>query len=104
MKMSVESAKAKFWRNPELVGTLLNFLDANSIQRLAACHNLAKEVSQTSLVWTKLARRTCPDGRTNLHHVFRTRVTEKMAPLFSEVYATETSTTMVWRLREKGYT
>ena len=46
MKMSVESAKAKFWRNPELVGTLLNFLDANSIQRLAACHNLVKELSQ----------------------------------------------------------
>ena len=46
MKMSVESAKTKFWRIPELVGTLLNFLDANSIQRLAACHNLVKELSQ----------------------------------------------------------
>ena len=90
--MSVESAKAKFWRNPELVGTLLNFLDANSIQRLASCHNLAKEVSQTSLVWTKLAGRTCPDGRTNLHHIFRTRVTEnkkKMAPLFDLVRMAE---------------
>ena len=50
MKMSVESAKTKFWRIPELVGTLLNFLDANSILRLAACHNLVKELSQTRLV------------------------------------------------------
>ena len=83
--MSVESAKTKFWRIPELVGTLLNFLDANSIQRLAACHNLVKELSQTRLVWTKLARRTCPDGTLGWHHSFRTALTEnkkKMAPLF----------------------
>ena len=61
-EMSDESAVAKFWRNPDLVGSLLNFLDGGSILRLATCHHLTKEVSQKSSVWTKLVRRTCPVG------------------------------------------
>ena len=31
------------------------------------------------------------------------KVTERIASHFTNVYATETSTTMVWRLKEKGY-
>ena len=60
--MSDESAVAKFWRTPELVDSLLNFLDGVSILRLATCHQITKEVSQKSSVWTKLVKRTCPEG------------------------------------------
>ena len=30
-------------------------------------------------------------------------VTQKMAKFYSEVHTTEMSTTMIWRLQEKGY-
>ena len=60
--MSDESAVAKFWRAPKLIERLLTFLDGGSILRLATCHNLTKEVSQRSPVWTKVVRRTSPDG------------------------------------------
>ena len=60
--MSDESAASKFWRTPELVEALLAFLDEGSILRLVTCHNLAKEIAQKSLVWSKVVRRTCPYG------------------------------------------
>ena len=60
--MSDATAVAKFWDTPELVDGLLTFLDGGSILRLATCHHLTKEVSQKSSVWTKVVRRTCPDG------------------------------------------
>ena len=58
----VESAVVKFWRSPKLLEKFLDFLDGGSIQRLATCHHLTKEVSQKSSVWTKLVRRSCPVG------------------------------------------
>ena len=59
--MSDASAVAKFWQTPELVDTLLTFLDGDSILCLAICHDLTKKVSQKSTVWTKVVKRTCPD-------------------------------------------
>ena len=54
--MSDASAVAKFWHTSQLVDRLITFL------YLATCHDLTKAVSQKSLVWTKVVRRTCPDG------------------------------------------
>ena len=53
---------AKFFHSPELVDRLITYLDGDSILCLATCHDLTKAVSQKSLVWTKVVRRTCPDG------------------------------------------
>ena len=58
----MSDAVAKFFHSPELVDRLITFLDGDSILCLATCHDLTKAVSQKSLVWTKVVRRTCPDG------------------------------------------
>ena len=67
--MSDESAVAKFWRFPELVDRLLTFLDGGSILCLATCHDLTKKLSQKNSVWTKVVRRTCPEGPTEFQPV-----------------------------------
>ena len=79
-----ESAGARFWRTPELVEKLLDFLDGRSTLILARCHDLTNEVLQRSTVWNKEVRRTCPDG-SNLHWATREVVTinkKKLMPLF----------------------
>ena len=58
----MSDAVAKFWGSPELVDRFITFLDGDSILCLATCHDLTKAASQKSLVWTKVVRRTCPDG------------------------------------------
>ena len=69
--MSDESAVAKFWRFPELVDRLLTFLDGGSILCLATCHDLTKKLSQKNSVWTKVVRRTCPEGPTEFQPVIK---------------------------------
>ena len=58
----MSDAVAKFWRSRELVDRLITFLDGDSILCLATCHGLTKAISQKRVVWTKVVRRTCPDG------------------------------------------
>ena len=64
-----ESAAAKFWRAPKLVEKFLPFLDGGSILCLATCHDLTKKLSQKNSVWTKVVRRTCPEGPTEFQPV-----------------------------------
>ena len=61
-KMSSENTEAerKFWATPELVETLLPFLDVKSILCLARCHQLTLKILQGTSVWYKLVRRSCP--------------------------------------------
>ena len=50
-------AESKFWRTPELVESLLPFLDARSVLSLAKSHKLTLEIIQRPVAWNKLMRR-----------------------------------------------
>ena len=58
----------EFWGIPEMVETLLPFLDVKSILHLAQCHQLTLNILQKRVVWQKLIRRVCPDGAKLLPH------------------------------------
>ena len=55
-----ESAEEIFWRTPEVVEKLIEFLDRRSILILATCHDLTKHILQRTSVWPKVIRRSCP--------------------------------------------
>ena len=54
-------AEKKFWGSPELIATLLPFLDLDSTHQLAQAHLKTREILQTTVDWNKLVRRSCPD-------------------------------------------
>ena len=67
-------AQLKFWKMPELVAQLLDFLDPDSILALLAlgqCHQLALDLLNSgTFTWNKLIKRTCPQNvRTRLGEI-----------------------------------
>ena len=58
MSSGKTEAERKFWRIPELVETLLPFLDVKSILSLAQCHQLTLNILQGTFVWNQLIQRT----------------------------------------------
>ena len=61
----------KFWGSPELIETLLPFLDLESTKQLALSHLRTREILQTTLDWNRLVRRSCPK---NVPAVFQEKV------------------------------
>ena len=63
--MSIQefSAERKFWATPELVRTLLPFLDTSSTKQLAESHKLTRWILENSFNWNKLIKRTFPHGQ-----------------------------------------
>ena len=63
--MSIQefSAERKFWATPELVRTLLPFLDTSSTKQLAESHKLTRWILENSFNWNKLIKRTFPQKR-----------------------------------------
>ena len=57
---SEESAENMFWRLPELVETLIPFLDGSSTLALVKAFPLALKVIQRKTVWVKHVKRLCP--------------------------------------------
>ena len=55
-------AERMFWRLPELVETLLSYLDVKSIFCLAQCHQLTLKLLQGTSDWNKIIKRSCPEG------------------------------------------
>ena len=55
-----EDAEKKFWRTPDLIETLLPFLDANSTLALVKVLPLALDIVQMKTMWIKLVERACP--------------------------------------------
>ena len=55
-----EDAEKKFWRTPNLIETLLPFLDANSTLALVKVLPLALDIVQMKTMWIKLVERACP--------------------------------------------
>ena len=51
-------AETKFWRTPELVKSLLPFLSAYSIERLAECHDVTRDLLQSTDIWNKFIKRS----------------------------------------------
>ena len=51
-------AERKVWRTPELVERLLPFLDVSSVERLAECHDLTRELLQRPFTWNKFIKRS----------------------------------------------
>ena len=56
MDLHEESAEKKFWKTPELVEELLDFLDLDSIKQ----HVLTKEILGKEVVWQKILKRAMP--------------------------------------------
>ena len=63
--MSSKPSERKFWGTPELVESLLPFLDPESVLNLAKCHDLTLNILQGSHNWRKLVKRSCPDDPGN---------------------------------------
>ena len=55
-----EGAERKFWRTPDLVESLLLFLDARSTLTLVKVLPLALDIVQMKSMWIKLVKRVCP--------------------------------------------
>ena len=54
-------AQLKFWKMPELVAQLLDFLDPGSILALGQCHQHVLDLLNSgTFTWNKLIKRTCP--------------------------------------------
>ena len=51
-------AETNFWRTPELVKSLLPFLSAYSIERLAECHDVTRDLLQSTDIWNKFIKRS----------------------------------------------
>ena len=58
-------AEEKFWRTPELIESLLTFLDLDSILRLAESHELTRNILQGLHNRSKLIQRSCPQNDAN---------------------------------------
>ena len=63
--MSSKPSERKFWGTPELVESLLPFLDPESVLNLVKCHDLTLNILQGSHNWKKLVKRSCPDDPGN---------------------------------------
>ena len=57
-KEDPNAARTIFWRTPELVERVVDFLDVESAPVLAQCHELALKVVQRPSVWNKLIRQS----------------------------------------------
>ena len=55
-----DEARGKFWNTPELIRTLLPYLDPSSTKCLAEAHDLTQETLLRDLIWSKLIRRAFP--------------------------------------------
>ena len=75
--MSGSEAEKKFWRSPELVESLLPFLDPPSILQLGQAHPLTAGVLQGTKPWSRFIRRTCPYPTPN--HLTLEAKTEQLA-------------------------
>ena len=53
-------AERKFWKTPELVERLLQFLDVESTSRLAQSHVRTLNILEGGWVWNKFIKRICP--------------------------------------------
>ena len=59
MSSANREAEKKFWQMPDLVETLLAFLDACAVSRLSQLHPLTVEILQGASAWKKLMLRSC---------------------------------------------
>ena len=84
MSVSDNEAEKKFWRTPELVESLLHFLDPPSILELGQVHPLTTGIMQGISTWNRFIRKSCPfppaDHQTS-HTSFEERTEEKVAEL-----------------------
>ena len=64
-------AERRFWELPELVETLLSFLDAQSISCLAQCHHLTLKLLQSTSDWNKIIKRMLTGVRIVRYHPIR---------------------------------
>ena len=54
-------AEKMFWRSPELVDNLINFLDVESVAELAKANPFTAELLESSKkTWGELVQRSCP--------------------------------------------
>ena len=60
MSVPGNESEKKFWRTPELVESLLHFLDPPSILELGQVHPLTIGVMQGTSTWSRFIRRSCP--------------------------------------------
>ena len=67
MSVSGSEAEKKFWMTPELVESLLPFLDPPSILELAKAHPLTVGILEGASTWSRFVRRSCPIPPPNLH-------------------------------------
>ena len=58
--MPTQDSERQFWRTPELVESLMPFLNGQSTLALVKALPLALEVIQRKSMWTMLVRRVCP--------------------------------------------
>ena len=58
-----DEARGKFWNTPELIRTLLPYLDPSSTKCLAEAHDLTQETLLRDLDWSKLVRRAFPPSK-----------------------------------------
>ena len=63
MSCGKHDAERKFWKTPELIETLLLFLDVSSARSLAQALPLALDILQSVVVWNKLVQRSIPENR-----------------------------------------
>ena len=64
-------AERKFWELPELVETLLSYLDVQSISCLAQCHHLTLKLLQGTSDWNKIIKRMLTGVRIVRYHPIR---------------------------------
>ena len=63
MSCGKHDAEMKFLKTPELIETLLLFLDVSSARSLAQALPLALDVLQSVVVWNNLVQRSIPENR-----------------------------------------
>ena len=84
MSESGSEAEKKFWKTPELVESLLNFLDPPSILELAQAHPLTIGIMQGTYTWRRFIRQSCPYPPPKLqttYNTFEEKTEEKVAEL-----------------------
>lgn len=62
MSRDKTEAERKFWGIPELVETLLPFLDVKSTLCLAQCHQMTLKILQGTFDWNQFIQRSFPDS------------------------------------------
>ena len=84
MSVSGNEAEKKFWKTPELVESLLPFLDPPSILELAQAHPLTVGILEGNSTWNRFIRRSCPFPPPNLqttHYRFDEETEQKVVEL-----------------------